>query len=220
MSQPAPKLYLLSGLGADEQAFQTLDLTGFDPHFIQWLPPQAGEDLAHYAGRLRGQISEANPTLIGLSFGGMVAVEIAKQVPVERVILLASAKTKYEIPIYYRWASKLQLPKLLPTRLLKSANWFSYWLFGAQKPADRQLLRHILADTDDQFLRWALVQAANWANTAEVPGTWHIHGTADRVLPFWWVRSDWPIPGGGHLLPLDKPEEVGQAIRAALLARP
>ena len=74
-------------------------------------------NLEHYGTRLLDQVTTAKPILIGLSFGGLMAVEVAKQIDVEKTILIASAKTKNEVPFYYRFAGHLGLHKLLPSRL-------------------------------------------------------------------------------------------------------
>jgi hypothetical protein len=67
-------LYLFSGLGADRRIFQKLDLSGYIVHYIEWIPPLGDESIEHYASRISNQIKEPNPVLIGLSFGGMMAV--------------------------------------------------------------------------------------------------------------------------------------------------
>src|SRR3990167_10569628 len=150
------KLYLFSGLGVDERVFQQLDFSRYSPVYIKWIPPQEKETIESYAGRLRKQILESKPILIGLSFGGMMAIEVAKQIETERVVLIASAKTKNEIPFYYRWAGALRLHKLLPTALVKQATFLSNWLFGVTRSRDKLLLKTILHDTAPIFLRWAI----------------------------------------------------------------
>src|SRR6476661_9684487 len=138
------QVYILSGLGADERVFQKLDLKDFDPIFIKWVEPCKSESLENYSTRIIQQIPTLNPTLIGLSFGGIVAVEIAKQIQTEKVILIASAKTKYEIPFYFRLAGQLKLNKILPTRVLKNSNFLTNWFFGTTSKFDSQLLKQIL----------------------------------------------------------------------------
>lgn len=108
------ELYIFSGLGADERVFQRLDFSGFSVTFIKWIIPQDKETIENYASRLLDQIKTKKATLIGLSFGGIMAVEVAKQIEVEKVILIASTKTKKEIPFYYRFAGLLGLQKILP----------------------------------------------------------------------------------------------------------
>jgi alpha/beta superfamily hydrolase len=59
--------------------------------------------------RLSEQIIEVNPILVGVSFGGMIAVEVAKLIETEKVILISSAKTKHEIPQYYQFAGAIKI---------------------------------------------------------------------------------------------------------------
>lgn len=103
----AKELYIFSGLGADEKVFQKLYFSDFSPTFIKWIAPQEEETIENYATRLLDQIRTTKPILIGLSFGGMIAVEVAKQIDTEKVILIASAKTQNEIPFYFRFAGQL-----------------------------------------------------------------------------------------------------------------
>src|SRR5690606_39042337 len=117
--------------------FQGLDFSDYSTTYIKWIVPQDKETIEQYATRLLDQITTTKPTLIGLSFGGMIAVEVAKQIETEKVILVSSAKTKNEIPFYYRLAGKLRLHKLLPMGLLKSSNFISNWFFGTSSTFDK-----------------------------------------------------------------------------------
>ncbi|WP_037500480.1 alpha/beta fold hydrolase [Sphingobacterium deserti] len=207
------KIYIFSGLGADERAFQNLDFSGLDIQHIKWLEPGHAESISQYAKRLTLQIADEKPVLIGLSFGGIIALEVAKHVAVKRIILLSSAKNKYEIPSYYRLAGKMRLHFLLPTRLLKKGNWINFWLFGTRTFAERKLLKEILKDTDSAFLRWALQQISNWDNEAVPCPIAHLHGTKDHILPIRFVKDVTVINGGGHLMVLNEAHQVSQFIR-------
>ena len=83
------ELYIFSGLGADERVFQRLDFSDFSTTFVKWIIPQDNETIEHYTTRLLDQITTTKPILIGLSFGGIIAVEVAKQIDTEQVILIA-----------------------------------------------------------------------------------------------------------------------------------
>jgi pimeloyl-ACP methyl ester carboxylesterase len=76
-------IYCISGLGADERVFQKLKFQGYQPIHIKWLEPEAGENIANYTQRLTTQIKAEKPILIGLSFGGIIAVEMSKQIAIE-----------------------------------------------------------------------------------------------------------------------------------------
>ena len=68
------ELYLLSGLGADKRVFDCLDLSGFKLNHIVWIDPLDNETIEDYAQRLLLQIPASRPTLMGVSFGGIMAI--------------------------------------------------------------------------------------------------------------------------------------------------
>ncbi len=210
------ELYVFSGLGADERVFQRLDFSGFSTTFIKWVVPQENETIEHYSTRLLDQITTTKPTLIGLSFGGLIAVEVAKQIDTEKVILIASVKTKSEIPFYYRFAGHLRIHRLLPTRLLKKSNLMTNWFFGTSSTFDKKLLKQILNDTDTTFLKWAIDKVARWTNQTQTKNIFHIHGTSDRILPFKYIDCNSIIKNGGHLMTINKAEELNNVLRREL----
>ncbi|WP_353197674.1 alpha/beta hydrolase [Parapedobacter defluvii] len=203
--------YLFSGLGADHRAFQGMEFPGETRH-ISWVPPLPNESIAGYAERIAAQITSPSPILVGLSFGGMMALEVGKHVQAEQVILISSAKSKAEIPRYYRWLGGLSLQRLIPASQITKANRWLYWLFGAETPEEKSLLADILADTDPTFFRWAVNSIATWNNTAVPANTIHIHGIADRILPYRFVKADYVIPGGSHFMAVNRAKEISDII--------
>jgi esterase/lipase len=201
-------LYVFSGLGADKRVFKYLDFSKYNTTFIDWITPFEKETIEAYAKRLTAQITSEKPILIGLSFGGIMAVEVGKIIETEKIILIASAKNKMEIPFYYRFAGFLKLHKLIPTKLMKKSNFFSFWFFGIEDNENKKLLTEILKDTDENFLKWAIDKIVNWENTIIPENIEHIHGTSDRILPIQFVKSDVQIIHGGHFMTIDKFEEL------------
>ena len=209
-------IYIFSGLGADERVFQKLDFTGYNVHFIRWEIPYEQESIEGYASRLTSQITTSRPTLIGLSFGGLISIEIAKQIETEQIILIASAKTRHEIPWHYRWAGKSGLHKLLPTHLLKGKNVFSDLVYRGNSEDDKQILQSIFAGTNPVFLKWAIDQVVHWQNDVKLENITHIHGAADPVFPVRYVSCNIKINGGGHMLTLKNPGEISEILRRIL----
>lgn len=203
--------YLFSGLGADHRAFGALEFPGETKH-VHWIPPLPDEPMEGYAKRLAGQITAPSPILVGLSFGGMMATEVARYVSTERLILISSAKGRDELPPYYQWMGGLRLHRLMPDSQVRKANRMLYWLFGAKTPAERNLLAAILHDTDPGFFRWAVTSIGNWRSQAPPANTVHIHGTADRILPFRYVSADHAIPGGTHFMAVNRAKEINKLI--------
>lgn len=206
-------IYIFSGLGADERVFQRLDFSGYSTTFIKWNIPQQKETIEHYATRLLEQITTTKPILIGLSFGGLIAVEVAKQIATAKVISISSVKTKYEIPFYYRIAGHIGLHKLFPTKILKNSNFITNWFFGTTSLYDKQLLKQILIDTDPTFLKWAIDKVALWKNQTQTKNIYQVHGTNDRILPFKFINCNSTIKNGGHLMTLDKADELNIILR-------
>jgi pimeloyl-ACP methyl ester carboxylesterase len=194
-------VYLISGLGADESIFQNLDFKDAKPVFIKWIAPRVDDTLQTYAIRLSAQIETTHPIILGVSFGGMIAIEIAKYIDCQRVIIVSSAKTQYEIPFFYRFLGKLRLHRLIPITLFKQANLITYWFFGMQTNTERNLLKTILENTDSVFLKWAIHAILTWQHSTIINKLIHIHGNQDRILPIKNLQNvDFTIKNGGHLM--------------------
>lgn len=209
-------IYLFSGLGADRRMFEFLEFQGYNTIFINWITPEKYETIENYAKRLISQIATPQPILIGLSFGGMIAIEVAKIIETEKIILLASAKTRNEVPVYFRIAGYLKLHTLLPGAVLKQSNFMTYWLFGAKTDFEKKLLKDILYDTDSKFLIWAINQIVYWQNATRHKNLIHIHGTADKILPIGRLQSDVNVKGGGHFMTINKADELNEIIKKFL----
>lgn len=148
------EVYLIPGLGADHRVFQYLDLSEYVCHHVSWVDPAAHETIEQYAGRLAEQIKSPDPILIGVSFGGVIAIEIAKQIKTGKVILISSARTHAEVPLYFKWLGKLGFQTVIPSTWWKAPNRVLFYFFGTRTKEERKLLFEIVRDTDPKFLKW------------------------------------------------------------------
>jgi pimeloyl-ACP methyl ester carboxylesterase len=213
-------IYFLSGLGADERIFQWLRYDGYRPVHVRWVPPVRGEAIACYAKRLAEQIENRTtqpPTLVGLSFGGMVAIEIAKQIPTEKVILLSSVKQRSEVPRYYKLFRLFPIHRIFPFKsILWAAYWLAYWLFSPEGIDEKKLLKNILKDTDPGFLKWALHQVVVWQNQEIPENVVQIHGKRDRIFPFRCVSPNYALENCGHLMVMNRAAEISNLLEALI----
>lgn len=205
-------IYFFSGLGADSSAFSRLELPGYHKTYITWIPALPQESLAHYAGRIKSQITDQDPYIVGLSFGGLVAVEVSKQIKVGKMVLVSSARTMDNLNQFQCFFLRLGFYRLVPGALLKHTNFLTYNYFGARSPADKKALQHLLNNTDISFFRWALKNVGCWDNMEKPERTIEIHGTADRIITYRLATPDYTIKGGGHLMVYNKADTVSSII--------
>lgn len=206
------KIYIFSGLGVDERVFDNIDFSGLNISFVDWIDPLKNETFERYAFRISKDF-EKDSILIGLSFGGMLAVEVSKIIPVKKVILIASAKNKNELPKWFLIAGKLKLNRIVPTYLLKTTNFITNWLFGVTTSTEKLLLKNIIKDTDSNFLKWAINQIVNWKNLSVPQNCIHIHGTNDRILPMKHLKVNYQIKNGSHFMTVNKAKEIEVIIK-------
>jgi pimeloyl-ACP methyl ester carboxylesterase len=211
-------LYLISGLGVDGRLLQKLS---FGPEVtirhLDWIEPKKGETLPTYALRMAERIDQTEEhALAGVSFGGMIAIEIAKRYHPKAVILLSSSATRKELPLSFRLAGKLGLNKIVPPQLIKVITPFTYWLFDAKTKEEKHLLKEILLDTSPSFVYWAMNSIVHWENDEVPKNLFHIHGKKDKVLPIRYVKADVVIPTAGHLMVYSHAEETSAWIKKYL----
>ncbi len=211
MESSPPVFYLIPGLGADERVFRFLRLRG-EVHVLRWLPPQHPQEaLPHYAARLAAAVPAAQACwLVGVSFGGVLALEVAQLRPLARVVLISSFSGPTELPWVAGLARATGLHHLLPPQLLPRLPRVAQWFFGVKKESEYQLLRQILHDTDPGFTRWAIARLVQWPGRLGTPVI-RIHGTADRLLPKGAARSQYRLPGG-HLIIVSQAAEISRIL--------
>ena len=197
--------------------FQNFSFEGYNVIHIDWDLPLENETLQNYALRISENIKDENAILIGLSFGGILSVEISKIKKFKKVFLLSSAKTKFEIPFYYRFLGKLNLLRIIPSSILKRVNSLTYLVFGAKTNFEKNLLKDIIKNTDKHFLKWALHQIMNWKNENYSENIVHIQGDSDLILPNNFIKKDYLIKGGTHFMTLNQSKEIETIIIENLL---
>lgn len=208
-------IYCISGLGADERIFSKLVLPGRTLAPLQWIRPQKEEPIEKYAARMTGQIHSESPILMGVSFGGMMALEMSKICPGAKVIIISSVKCRQELPRWIRLSGNLGLIRLLPRKPPRLSRVESDFL-GTETPEEVQLVRDFQQTADPVYLRWALGQVINWRNEWQPAECYHIHGTNDRTFPLKNIRATHVIPGGGHFMVMNRAKEISTVLESIL----
>jgi len=211
--------YCISGLGADQRIFSRLDLPGVDLRPLPWLGPERFESIGAYAGRMREGISGERPLLMGVSFGGMMAIEIAKKIPGARVILVSSIRHHHQLPGWIKWGGRLYPswfnPRIRAPR--KTMGFIENYFIGVESAEDGRLVSEFQNKVDRRFLHWSIHVIARWRNEWTPPSLYHIHGGRDRMFPLRKVQPTHIVADGGHLMVFNRAEEMSRILRQLIV---
>jgi pimeloyl-ACP methyl ester carboxylesterase len=203
------KLYAISGLGADERAFQLLNINA-EIEYIDWLTPTPNETLKSYALRMADQIDTSEPfMLMGVSFGGMLSTEISKVHKPVKTILISSAETRKELPRILKLYGAVNASKWLPDFAYQVPRPLAAWFFGTNEP---EVLSVLLDDVDIDFVRWAVHAIATWDNKVPGHNIHKVYGQSDRILPSGGAKDATLIDKAQHLMIIDRADEVSAFI--------
>ena len=210
-------IYCISGFGADQRIFSKIDFCENDVHFIQWKIPEKHETIESYAKRMQQEIEHPNPILIGLSFGGMMSVEIAKLISVEKIILVSSVCCRKELPLYMKLTSAMNLNRLIPMKPYPILESIENYNLGVETKEEKILLREYRNHLNLQYSNWAIDKVVNWQNEWIPPNYIHIHGTNDHIFPIKKIiNPEYKIKNAGHLLLMNNADEVNEIFKKEL----
>lgn len=216
MSEPK-NIYCISGLGADRHIFDRLTIPpGYKLEHLPWISPLKGEEIESYAHRMADRINQPDPLLMGVSFGGMISIEISKFLPVKKIILISSIKNKNEMPFFFKVAGGLHLNRIVSLRPYRFLEPIENFTLGAKTPQDKLLARNYRAQLDLQYSDWAIDRILHWKNEQFPQGLVHIHGSADHVFPIRYIHPTHVIKGGGHLMIMNRANEVSEILSREL----
>lgn len=204
------KIFGISGLGADKRVFKYLTLE-HELIPVEWIEPKTKEPIIEYSKRLIEKYeigNEENFGILGVSFGGLIAIEISKLTKPKFTVLISSVETRTELSGIIKLAGKSKLIELIPEKLLNPPKVIAHFMFGTEK---KELLNSILADTDLNFTKWAIRELMNWKNQLRLDNLIKIGGTKDKLLPPK-GENNILIDKGEHFMIVDKANEISNII--------
>jgi len=212
------RIYLIAGLGADTRVYNNINLS--DEHeviTVDWIEPNSKDTLVSYAQKLIYQYNiKSKSVLIGNSLGGIVAVEMAKLIPVEKVILISSIKTSDEAPWYFKLFHALPVYKLVPGKVFNLMGFMIKPLFGHMSQEDAWLFSDMLKRSSPVFMKWAMYAILHWENKVIPPNLYHITGDMDLVFDYKRIKNATIVKGGTHIMIFDKAKEINKLLKGIL----
>jgi pimeloyl-ACP methyl ester carboxylesterase len=209
-------IVFIPGLGADQRLFQFIEINNCTKQFIKWEKPAKDESFASYLLKLKKQITTKQPpVLIGVSLGGIVAMELRELMPVEKTIIISSIKTKAEMPTLFDWIRRTGLNAIIPTVVLKkSAPVIKPFIMDTSNKKALQLFKDMLHDSDDDFIKRAITFVLEWNRKGyDKQKLIHIHGSNDHIFPLKNIsHCDYIIKGGTHDMIMSKPSEINNIL--------
>lgn len=212
-------LYCIPGFGVDERIYGNLSVNDTRLCFLNWLDPEPGESFNAYARRMAGGIREDDAVLVGISFGGMIALEIAGFRKIKQVILISSIKNRSEMPLSMRLAALLRLNRIVPVKRIQQSG-MAYKIanrrLGAYAEDEREFANTYRKTAKLNYINWSFDKILNWKHTNGFKNVVHIHGDHDRIFPIKYIHADYVIEGGTHMMIWNRAAEISAIIRQVL----
>ena len=211
------KIFLISGLGADTRLYNNIDLHEHEVVPVDWIEPHITDTLTTYAQKIIFQYNiQPGSIVIGTSLGGMLAIEIAKQLPINKVILISSIKTINEAPWYFKLFKNIPAYKLLPDTSISKLGFFIKPIFGHFTEQDAWLFKDMLKKSSPIFVKWAMRAVLKWDNQTIPPNVYHIIGDKDRLFSYKRISDATVIKGGTHIMVFNKAKQINKLLKSIL----
>lgn len=185
---------------------------------VKWTEWGSAKSIAEYAEILSSQINRDEKIgIIGVSFGGMVAIELEKIVKPERTIIISSAKTYKELPSLVRVARTLRLDKLVSSRLIMRMPFLSRMFNFSRK--DKKFFQGMMKHTSEVVMKKTIQSIILWKNDSYPEDVFHLHGGKDKVIPVNNLNNFKEVKGGGHFMIYQKGKEISAILNEYLMQK-
>jgi len=201
MTKTDKVVYCIPGLGQDKRVFNGLEIAGAELRFLDWIEAKEEEDIATYAIRFAEQIEKDHPNLylLGVSLGGILAIEIARHLSVKKLILISTVKNRAEMPPSFEWMGRVPVKSNSLPKFIIEAQVTLKPFYGKANQEGIELFGKMLKSASLDFIRWAWNSIPEWKYKKE-PNTpfIHLHGTADLVFPIKHIDQAITLKGATH----------------------
>lgn len=220
------KIYLLGGIGCGKNIFGRMSWPeGSEVRFIEWKEVRRGEDFSRYCVRLASGIKFGeNDVLLGVSLGGVAALEIASANScVKAVVLVSSPVNASEYSRTLSFFTKCVPAWSLPLGLLENVRVKSFLVTGSAAGKYARQASRFFVPLGKRYYKTAVAAIRRLDGTlvekvsASGCRVERIHGMEDTLFPA--ERLSTPalmVDGGTHLMVYVKAGEVSSVLEKVL----
>jgi len=209
------KAFFVPGLGASVEVFDKIGDIGIPKVDVPWMEAQKKESLESYASRqiAKHKITKDDIT-IGLSFGGLVAQHIAKQLGHDEVVLISSMRTFHDLQPLLRYGTFLYLHKLMPPLRIPGLDFVIAKFFNSSNKESDHLLKKMLVGTNYPLMKWSMDKIRQQSQIVDPELKLHsLIGDKDRIMTTWQADNTIEVPGGTHFMVYDYGQRMTEEIR-------
>lgn len=202
-------------MSASSKIFERVHLPKeqFKMYFLDWtLPLSKKEPLQNYAKRFSELITAPNPVIVGVSFGGILAQEIAKIIACKKIILISSVENQDEYSPFFKFLKTTRLYKLYPVDMI---NFIESWFYKYGSKKTKNVLisyRKYLPLRDRIYTHWAIRSFLLWESSENNIPTLRLHGNQDKIIPHQYINKHEQVENGTHVMIITKTHCIQQRI--------
>lgn len=208
---------LMPGLGLPPSIFKEMELSCSAIINLEWIEPKYNEDLTSYCNRLLQTIplhKYDSISIVGHSFGGMIAQQIAHDYSIDQLILISTIMSDTEKPS--RIKSIRNLPNII-MRNIKRLIQLSFPVWARQHGYTNQYLRQQFKRSvntlSPYYFEWSLRQIQAWNELPIECSIFRAHGYLDKTFPISLVHATHlQIKNGDHMMVYSHGKELSKEI--------
>ena len=208
-------LYLVPGFLTDKTIYKDFLLDErLNCKVLEFIAPlDKNEPIEEYAKRMAELIGETeNIVLLGTSFGGILSIEIAKHISVDKLILVSSVKDRSEMNPLMKISNSSKLLDFIPDVVVKKAIETGYSIGSKIVPDLKEIkseeIGEMMHGIDGKLEKWIIKKINNWKGENEVDDFLHLHGDKDSVFPLKNIKNFVLIKDGNHNMIMVKSQEI------------
>lgn len=205
-------IYAIPGLGTTKELFQYTTIGGHELKVLEWPSPTSRVSMKEYAALFLSQIDLTRPVnLLGVSFGGMICMEIAGLIKVEKITLISSAKCRTELPYTIRLLKYFPVYRLLSENANRRLACRSRRVVGFDKSFLPVFVKMIYSMPEGYFIN-CIRMIANWNKSEPSQPVFHLHGNADRLLMCRYIKNHITVNKGTHAMIVNQAKEINDLL--------